>query len=112
MVINPIIGVYIPIIRIPIKGWMTIPNTRSLDPGSYQPWSFFFTKNPPPKVANIGGSLDAKFLGTEEMGKMGLPPTEIPNWSMVPANWGMDYATYHLLWEPKATMELDDLALR
>ena len=23
-----------PIIRIPIKGWMTIPNTRSLDPGS------------------------------------------------------------------------------
>ncbi len=35
MVINPIVGVYIPIIRIPIKGWMTIPNTRSLDPGSY-----------------------------------------------------------------------------
>ena len=32
--INPIVGVYIPIIRIPIKGWMTIPNTRSLDPGS------------------------------------------------------------------------------
>ena len=28
------IGVYIPIIRIPIKGGMTIPNTRSLDPGS------------------------------------------------------------------------------
>ena len=27
--------VYIPIIRIPIKGWMTIPNTRSLDPGSH-----------------------------------------------------------------------------
>ena len=37
MVINPIVGVYIPIIRIPIKGWMTIPNTRSLDPGSYYP---------------------------------------------------------------------------
>ncbi len=35
MVINPIVGVYIPIIRIPIKGWMTIPNTRSLDPGSH-----------------------------------------------------------------------------
>ena len=34
MVINPIVGVYIPIIRIPIKGGMTIPNTRSLDPGS------------------------------------------------------------------------------
>ena len=26
MVINPIVGVYIPIIRIPIKGGMTIPN--------------------------------------------------------------------------------------
>ena len=35
MVINPTIGFYIPIIRIPIKGGMTIPNTRSLDPGSY-----------------------------------------------------------------------------
>ena len=34
MVINPIVGFYIPIIRIPIKGGMTIPNTRSLDPGS------------------------------------------------------------------------------
>ena len=34
MVINPIVGVYIPIIRIPIKGGMTIPNTTSLDP----PW--------------------------------------------------------------------------
>ncbi len=39
MVINPIVGVYIPIIRIPvIKGWMTIPNTRSLDPGTYGKW--------------------------------------------------------------------------
>ena len=34
MVINPIVGVYIPIIRIPIIGGMTIPNTTSLDPGS------------------------------------------------------------------------------
>ena len=25
------VGVFIPIVRIPIKGWMTIPNTRSLD---------------------------------------------------------------------------------
>ena len=33
MVINPIVGVYIPIIRrFPIKGGMTIPNIRSLDP--------------------------------------------------------------------------------
>ena len=35
MVINPIVGVYIPIIRIPIKGEMTIPNIGSLDPGTY-----------------------------------------------------------------------------
>ena len=30
MVINPIVGVYIPIIRIPIKGGMTIPNKKRL----------------------------------------------------------------------------------
>ena len=35
MVINLIVGVYVPIIRIPIKGGMTIPNIRSLDPGTY-----------------------------------------------------------------------------
>ena len=33
--INPIVGVYIPIIRIPIKGGMTIPNIRSFDHGTY-----------------------------------------------------------------------------
>ena len=33
--INPIVGVYIPIIRIPIKGGMTIPNTRTFDHGTY-----------------------------------------------------------------------------
>ena len=35
MVINPIVGVYIPIIRIPIKGGMTIPNIATLDHGTY-----------------------------------------------------------------------------
>ena len=45
MVINPIVGVYIPIIRIPIKGGRSpIPNTMSLDPGTYGfhdfPWQF------------------------------------------------------------------------
>ena len=35
MVINPIVGVCIPIVRIPIKGGVTIPNMRSLDPGTY-----------------------------------------------------------------------------
>ena len=29
------VGVYKPIIRIPIKGWMTIPNIATFDPGSY-----------------------------------------------------------------------------
>ena len=37
--INPIVGVYIPIIRIPIKGGMTIPNMGSLDPGTHGNWS-------------------------------------------------------------------------
>ena len=36
MVINPIVGVYIPIIRIPIKGGMTIPNIATFDHGTYQ----------------------------------------------------------------------------
>ena len=34
MVINPIVGVYIRIIRIPIKGGMTIPSIRSFDCGT------------------------------------------------------------------------------
>ena len=36
MVINPIIGfyIYIPIIRIPIKGGMTIPNIATFDHGT------------------------------------------------------------------------------
>ena len=35
MVINPIVGVYIPITRIPIKGGMTIPNIATFDHGTY-----------------------------------------------------------------------------
>ena len=34
MVINPIVGVYIPIIRFPIKGVMTIPNIATFDHGT------------------------------------------------------------------------------
>ena len=37
MVINPIIGFYIPIIRIPIKGGMTIPNIATFDHGTHKP---------------------------------------------------------------------------
>ena len=36
MVINPIVGVYIPIIRIPIKGGMTIPNIATFDHSTYE----------------------------------------------------------------------------
>ena len=35
MIINAIVGVCIPIIRIPIKGGMTIPNIGSLDRGAH-----------------------------------------------------------------------------
>ena len=35
MGINPIVWVYIPIIRIPIKGGMTIPNIATFDHGTY-----------------------------------------------------------------------------
>ena len=35
MVINPIVGVYIPSIGIPIKGGMTIPNIATFDHGTY-----------------------------------------------------------------------------
>ena len=34
MVINPIVGVYIPIIRIPLNGGMTIPNIATFDHGT------------------------------------------------------------------------------
>ena len=34
--INPIVWVYIPIIRIPIKGGMTIPNIATFDHGTYK----------------------------------------------------------------------------
>ena len=34
MVINPIVGIYIPIIRIPIKGGMTIPTIATFDHGT------------------------------------------------------------------------------
>ena len=33
--VNPIVGVYIPIIRIPIEGGMTIPNIATFDHGSF-----------------------------------------------------------------------------
>ena len=46
MVINPIVGVYIPIIRIPIKGGMTIPNIATFDHGTYTFLSHLSIKQP------------------------------------------------------------------
>ncbi len=40
MVINPLVGVYMPIIRIPIKAGMTIPNIASFDHGTYMNYSW------------------------------------------------------------------------
>ena len=58
MVINPIVGVYIPIIRIPIKGGMTIPHIATFDHGTYdgedEP-SFLGT---PTKCLMIGVEVD------------------------------------------------------
>ena len=47
MVINPIVGVYIPILRIPIKGGMSIPNHKWDDPPS----------KTPPQVGDFRGRL-------------------------------------------------------
>ena len=52
MVINPIVGVYIPIIRIPIKGGMTIPNIATFDHGTNRKKSTTFSKG-----SNLGRSV-------------------------------------------------------
>ena len=36
MIINLVVGVNIPIVRIPMKGGMTVPNAWSFDPGTYR----------------------------------------------------------------------------
>ena len=48
MVINPIVGVYIPIIRIPIKGGMTIPNIAN-----FWPWHIFHAPLFPKSIAPL-----------------------------------------------------------
>ena len=63
MVINPIVGVYIPIIRIPIKGGMTIPNIATFDHGTYScdfsmMFSCFFFQ----EGSWIGGTRTRKLL--------------------------------------------------
>ncbi len=49
--LNPIVGVYIPIKRIPIKGGMTIPNIVTFDHGTYVS---FKNKRKRRKVGNLG----------------------------------------------------------
>ena len=56
MVINPIVGVYIPIIRIPIKGGMTIPNIATFDHGTCVLYSNHF------EMANCWWSMAAATL--------------------------------------------------
>ena len=68
--INPIVGVYIPIIRIPIKGGMTIPNIATLDHGTCGKWRFslgiptyWLWKTPPLQDINLD---EARELVDEE----------------------------------------------
>ena len=63
MVINPIVGVYIPIITIPIKGEMTIPNIGSLDPGTYVKYA---KQSHEPRI-KPGPWLFAVFVGDEKL---------------------------------------------
>ena len=59
---NPIVGVYIPIIRFPIKGAMAIPNTTSLDPGSYENLHSLTTNSSTPSEKRLV-SQPPRFLG-------------------------------------------------
>ncbi len=71
MVINPIVGVYIPITWIPIKGGMTIPNIATFDHGTYVwtptppsnsgKWKF---KGTPCKLRNLNVSWYLNHSGT------------------------------------------------
>ena len=63
MVINPIVGVYIPIIRIPIEGGMTIPNIATFDHGTY--------------VMNSGSPHELGFHGRGLILKKPIPGAEI-----------------------------------
>ena len=65
--INPLVGVYIPIIRIPIKGGMTIPNIATFDHGTYgcQP------KNRGGKPPKMDGLFHGKPY--EQMDDLGVP---------------------------------------
>ena len=88
MVINPIVGVYIPIKRIPLKGEMTIPNIATFDHGTndslldfFCRWKFYGEKllllqipfGDPEGERNFFSGLKIAFL---EVGTQ-------PNWKML-----------------------------
>ena len=63
MVINPIVGVYIPTRRIPIKGGMTIPNIATFDRGTYE-YCFFccWGTRDEPQLANQNQVVEDRHL--------------------------------------------------
>ena len=54
MVINPIVGVYIPIIRIPIKGGMTGPSPIQ---GVDRPWRMSVPASQPQQVLRVATNM-------------------------------------------------------
>ena len=66
-VINPIVGVYIPIIRIPIKGGMTIPNIATFDHGTCRFLAF------PPGDLDVLDTSSSVFTARSQLTLNGVP---------------------------------------
>ena len=84
MVINPIVRVYIPIIRIPIKGGMTIPNIATFDHGTYVLVKLFSrphtTKGPPKGSGLVSGNGTPKISGKYRLVKYYNLPRYVGLW--------------------------------
>ena len=80
--INPIVGVYIPILRIPIKGGMTIPNIATFDRGTYN--RIFFL--PTTQLANNFSSSNSWETSRFPWGTLDYTPgsSNIAGWNMDP----------------------------
>ena len=85
MGINPIVGVYIPIIRIPIKGGMTIRNIATFDHGTYiyiYTWPEWWWKVPDSYFQEIQylrrDSNELVFSKPSKEWRFGLCPASIP----------------------------------
>ena len=96
IVINPIIGSYIPTIRIPTKGGMSIPNIGSLDPGHKWRWTFFqrffwlmsagfpcfcCLNTPRASQIQVDNGTDERCGGTSETGRNVKRCNEFSGWS-------------------------------